>query len=185
MSFLGTIGVFSFGMPAYFLYQALLPRAGLRFGYLLLALALLAGILVVAYESNAIPYLGNRSNLWGMVFLLLILSQCLRPFWLISNRIFAELGKLSYDIYLCHPAVIYFLRPLYAKIYLLNLNKGLCFMLCCLLSIAAVVTIARCVHLVVERPGMRLGEWVISRRMARDNRARPEAMAGVRPDAWA
>ncbi|WP_137819726.1 acyltransferase [Pseudomonas sp. 2FG] len=171
MSFLGSIGVFSFGAPAYFLYKHLQKNPPINLGYTILAITLAIMVPVILFEGAVVPHIGSRSNLWGLVFALLIVSQCLKPFPLISNKAFAFLGKLSFGIYLCHPVIIYMLQPIYKRIYGFSLGNGVSFILCAILSIALVVVAAQIAHVLIERNGMRLGEWLISKRIARDNLA--------------
>lgn len=171
MSFLGSIGVFSFGIPAYFLYKKYNGRACDYFGGVIFLTFLILAAVVIYFERAIVQYVGNRSSIWGAVFALLIVSQCLKPIPLVSNRLFVFFGNLSFGIYLCHPVIIYLLQSVYKKIYNFSLGDGISFIICSVLSITLTVIAAQFAHVLIERNGMRFGDFLIAKRIARDNLA--------------
>lgn len=172
MSFMGSIGVFAYGIPAYFAFKALSSKpAAVReeVGMFLFIFSLAALVVLVVWGQRIAPFLGSRSNLWGGFFALLMVSQCLRPIPIIANRVFAHLGNLSFGLYLCHPPLIYVLKPVYLAIYARGMGSGISFALCVGLTIMLIIPIAKLVNMLIEQPGINLGELLIKRKVARDN----------------
>lgn len=172
MSFMGSIGVFAYGIPAYFAFKTLSSKSATAQKkaaehIFIFALAIL--IVTVFFGQYIALYLGSRSSLWGAFFALLIVSQSLKPIPIIANRAFAYLGNLSFGLYLCHPPLVYLLKPVYLAIYALGMGSGSSFIMCAALTIILVIPLAKLLNVLIERPGVNLGELVIKKRVARDN----------------
>ena len=172
MSFMGSIGVFSYGVSAFFLYKRILnipTETQRKAGKGLLFLSLIILGLIVSFEKEFTEFFGNRSNIWGLFFALLIVSQCIRPYSILSNKVFSYLGNLSFALYLCHPLVVYSLKPIFDTIYSLNIWNGFSFILCSALTLLIVIPVSIFVNILIERPGMKLGEWLINNKFTHDN----------------
>lgn len=172
MSFMGSIGIFAYGIPAYFAFKALSSRPAAvqkNVGVCIFIFSLAVLVVLVLLEQHVTPYLGSRSNLWGGFFALLIVSQCLKPIPIIANRLFAYLGNLSFGLYLCHPPLIYILKPVYLAIYGHGMGSGVSFALCVGLTISLIIPIAKLVNMLIEQPGINLGESLIKKKAARDD----------------
>lgn len=168
MSFMGSIGVFFFGIFGYFLFAELKGNVSARsVGHLLLAAAVVLAALIVFKEQAFVSIVGNRSNIWAFIFALLVVSQCLAPLRPITNPIFSYLGRLSFGLYLCHPPIVYMLKPVYLYFYSL-FSEGLAFVLAVAITLLVLVPVARLMNSLIEEPGIRLGEKLISRKMAKD-----------------
>ncbi|UZE19663.1 acyltransferase [Pseudomonas sp. B21-054] len=168
MSFLGSIGVFFFGIFGFFLYSDLKARVHVRgIGYILLFLALLLTFGLVAKEQILLSIVGNRSSLWALVFVMLIVSQCLAPIFAITNPLFSYLGRLSFGLYLCHPPLVYMLKPVYGYFYQ-YFGDGFAFVSSASVTLLILVPVARLMNFLIEEPGIRLGEKLISRRVGKD-----------------
>lgn len=168
MSFMGSVGVFILGIVGYFLYTELKNKVNPRFvGNTLLAVALILATLIISNEQTLVTIVGNRSNVWSLVFALLVVSQCLAPLFPITNPFFSYLGRLSFGLYLCHPPIVYMLKPVYLYFYSL-FNEGLAFVLAVAITLLILVPIARLMNFLIEEPGIRLGERLINKKMAKD-----------------
>jgi len=168
MSFMGSIGVFFFGIFGFFLYSVLKGRNHARaIGYILLFMALLITWGLVAKEQSLVPIVGNRSNLWALVFVMFVVSQCLSPILAITNPLFSYLGRLSFGLYLCHPPLVYMLKPVYGYLYQ-YLSDGFAFWSSVVVTLIILVPVARLMNFLIEEPGIRLGEKMISGRIGKD-----------------
>lgn len=168
MSFMGSVGVFMFGVFGYFLFGFLKHRdRAPLYGKILLVLALVFAGLVVAKEQALVPFIGNRSNLWALVFVLLVVSQCLAPIFVITNSAFSYLGRLSFGLYLCHPPIVYMLKPVYELFYR-HLGEGFAFLSSTFITLVILVPVARLMNYLIEEPGIRLGEKLIRMKVGKD-----------------
>lgn len=168
MSFLSSFGVFVYGILGYFLFTKLnSSRPKSTIGIASLVAALIGGIVLIVFEDRALGIIGNRSLLWGGVFALLVTSQCLRPIFPITNQFASYLGNLSFGVYLCHPPLVYALKPIYLALYK-GLPQSLAFCLSVTITLAVLVPIAALANRFIEKPGIRFGEWLIAKKLGQD-----------------
>jgi peptidoglycan/LPS O-acetylase OafA/YrhL len=168
MSFMGSIGVFVFGIFGYFLYGSLKHLNNARLiGHILLVVALVLAGIVMAKEQALVPIIGNRSNLWALVFIVLVVSQCLAPIVVITNSCFSYLGRLSFGLYLCHPPIVYMLKPVYGFFYQ-QMSDGFAFLSAVIVTLIVLVPVARMMNFLIEEPGIRLGEKIIKMKVGKD-----------------
>ncbi len=166
-SFLGSLGIFAFGVPAYFAYKQLssLPeRAKSWAAALTSAAAALALLLIVSFETRWIPVVGSRSHIWGVFFSLIIVSQCLKPSRIVSGKTLAWLGNLSFGLYLCHPPLISLLKPIYEALYRLPVWQGYSFLMCAALTLVLLIPLAYLAGRLIEKPFINLGERLVRAR---------------------
>lgn len=168
MSFLGSVGVFTYGIFGYFLFKMdINERSKANAGKVLLAVSVLCAALLALFENRWIPDIGNRSNLWGTVFVLLVISQCWSPVVIITNKFASYLGTLSFGLYLCHPPIVYMLKPVF-EIYYANLSNGISFALCVATTLMILIPVAHLANRYIEQPGINLGEKLIKAKLAKD-----------------
>jgi peptidoglycan/LPS O-acetylase OafA/YrhL len=165
LSLMGSIAVFAYGIPAYFVYEhaGSLPAESRKSAAW--AILLLSGLLCVAIvvaEEKLYVLLGNRSNIWGALFSMLVVAASIHPVRFVSSRPMAWLGERSFGLYLCHPPVIETLRFVHADIYNLGLGNGWASLLCVATTLAITVPIAELVYRFIERPGIRQGEKFVT-----------------------
>ncbi len=166
MSLLSQLGVFSTGIPAYFLYEKYRTHpAGNRIGQALLFCSVLLLIWAVTCWSFILSVFGYRIYVWAIIFSLLILSQLFYPFMLISNKMFVYLGEISFSLYILHPMLVYGLKPLYKKIYCLALYPGYAYLLCVTLTLTLLVPMAHLVYTYVESRSIKAGKWLVDNRI--------------------
>lgn len=166
MSLVSQLGVFSLGIPAYFLYEKYRDHpAGNRIGQVLLLCSILLLIWAITCWSFILSVFGYRLYVWGIILSLLILSQLLNPFILISNKVFVYLGKISFSLYLLHPLLVYGLRPLYRKIYHFGIYPGYAYFLSVTMTLLLIVPLAHVTYSYIESPGINMGKWLIDRKL--------------------
>lgn len=171
MSFMGSIGIFMYGIFGYFIYQTLktrIPSTRKLWGRLLLIVGLILFFILAKSEQWLAPIVGNRSNLWGLGFALIVVSQCLNPVAIISNKYTAHLGKLSFGLYLCHPPIVYMLKPIYEKFYASGYGDSVAFLLSAAVTLTILIPVAQVASTFIERKGIALGESLIKRRLTSD-----------------
>lgn len=104
---------------------------------------------------------------WAYPFALLVVSQCLRPVVIIANRPFIHLGDLSFSLYLLHPPIIFFAKPIYEWLYATAGSPGLGYGLSVFATLVMLYPLAWLAFHLVEKPGIRWGERIIARRRLR------------------
>ena len=164
-SFLGQIGVFAVGIPAFFIYRASLGTAHQAiYGYLafLIFLTLVMGMLNISFPSLHGPE-KIHLQIWALAFGALIISQTLAPIGIVTNRFTVFLGELSFSLYLWHPMIIYNLAPVYELIYKEIAEPYLAFPLCFLVTVVLLISVAAVSHRLIEVPGIAIGERLIRR----------------------
>jgi peptidoglycan/LPS O-acetylase OafA/YrhL len=167
--------VFVLGMIAFDAFNLLHARgASWRTGAGLLALGILcfsgqlSGRLVDPFFA---PFFFQAAS-----YVLFLLGLAFLPLPLIVNRATRFLGVISYSVYLLHgPVILLINRPVYPRIYALDLPTGAKFGLCLAVTSAVVLIAAWIAYRTIERPGIALGQRVIE---ARRIRARLSAQPG-------
>lgn len=166
MSFMGSFGIFAFGILGYFIFQKLLlidSKLKIVLGNLLLVVSAALMIVIIKQEHQLIPHFVNRSLIWGPFFCLLIVSQCLNPQKFISSNWLSQVGQWSFSLYLLHPPLIYGLKPAYAFIYSTLNDNTWSFILSALTTLAILLPLAKITHRFIELPGSRWGEKLIAK----------------------
>lgn len=107
----------------------------------------------------------------GVVFGCMFMGLALAPWPLIVNPVTAFLGKVSYSIYLTHTTAIFFMSPVYQRIYAQVPSLTLAFLISLLLTLSVVLPISYLTYRFIEEPGISLGRKVASRLMSRHGRA--------------
>ena len=87
---------------------------------------------------------------------------CLLRYSLTGLSLFA--GKISFSIYLLHPPTIFFLIPVYRRIYCLGLPVSGSFLLCFGVTLGLVLPASLVTCHWVEAPGMKLGKQFLARK---------------------
>lgn len=130
--------------------------AALILGSLWAYQALLNGALNVGFPD---PYYWQ-----AIIYSALLLGLAILPTPIFVNRLSLFAGKISYSIYLLHPSTIFFLAPVYRRIYGLGLPVSASFLLCFAVTLAIVLPAAALTYRWVEAPGMKLGKRLLARK---------------------
>lgn len=182
-SFFRFLPEFSMGVVAYYVIRRALtwseerPEAARGLGLLLV---LLAGYVYIAILQG-VGYLGLPDPRYAQAVccLLVLAGLSLRSVSLLVNRLTVYLGKISYSVYLNHPTLVFFLVPVYKKIYGHTDNVSLAFVSCCLLTYAILIPLSALTYALIERPGIRWGKrcyaWLDSRLGPRNAARLPQA----------
>ncbi|MFO1153766.1 MAG: acyltransferase [Rhodospirillales bacterium] len=180
--------IFAVGLIAFRLVQSLDVSSHRNLGLILLAICLVA---IPALIGGRNPGILSWYEWQGITFGCLLLGSALAPLRLIVNTTTIFFGKISYSLYLNHSTVIFFLQPVYSHIYATRWGTSLKFLLAVVLTTAIVVPLSYLSYLVIEVPGMRIGQRLVNwfqRRAGRTTRTsgdplQPGAVRSVRsPD---
>ena len=132
------------------------------------ALLLSAVFGFIALLNDWIPNLaGDAYYSQGPIYTILLVGLCYAPVKFIVNRATIHLGQISYSVYLIHPSVVYFMIPLYRRIYGSVPSTSLALMICFAMTLIIVIAIAEVTYRYIEAPGIKLGVYVYRRWLAR------------------
>ena len=118
--------------------------------------ALLNGALNVGFPD---PYYWQ-----AIIYSALLLGLAILPTPVFVNRVSLFAGKISFSIYLLHPPTIFFLIPVYRRIYGLGLPVSGSFLLCFAVTLGLVLPASLVTYHWVEAPGMKLGKQFLARK---------------------
>ena len=163
-SFFRHFPVFILGMLCWLIFNRFIigrehsPAVGaaLILGSLWAYHALLNGALNVGFAD---PYYWQ-----AIIYSALLLGLAILPTPIFINRLSLFAGKISYSIYLLHPPIIWFLNPVYQRIYGRGLPVSASFLLCLAVTLAIVLPASVMAYRWVEAPGMKLGKQLLARR---------------------
>jgi peptidoglycan/LPS O-acetylase OafA/YrhL len=166
-SFLNHLPAFTLGILAYrifvFLQVAFTDRQKTLSGLAAL------GIFLVMYLGLLAGFFGYGWTLLickPLAYMCLLLGLGLLPVRAVVNRATVALGKMSFSLYLLHPILLFLMAPLFRRIYDTVPQIALAFLLCAMATLALLTGLAWVSYRLVEKTGMRLGEWLLERRQA-------------------
>lgn len=140
-----------------------------------------AGIGYFGFDHHLFHGIDIGPYLISAVFVPIVISQALKPAFILSNPITDWLGVRAYSIYLIHPVVIYFLIPLIRNdIYgVSEIPNGriLPFALSCIVVYTLVVISSSMGYALIEKPFMALGKRMLSREKPANTHQRSDARA--------
>ncbi len=162
--FLQNLPVFVCGVVTYRLFFDYLIKMNQQTrhmtGYLLIAsFIFIYAFLLTEYMQNIF---WGMHILYGMSFSLLILGMGLKPFNFLVNAKTVWLGKASYSLYLFHPIIIFTFIPIYHLCYTHFSADISGFLVSLLITLIPLTVISLISHKYIERPGVALGEKLIS-----------------------
>lgn len=97
----------------------------------------------------------------GPVFGAIFIGLALAPWSLVVNRVTAFLGKVSYSVYLNHTTAIYFLQPVYRRIYDAVPSLTMAFLAALLLTLLVVLPVSALTFRFIEKPGITMGRTMM------------------------
>jgi len=156
--------VFIAGIVLYDLYKLIDPVRAERVGagHALNACAV-GGLVWLCYVGNSFDRTTDVM-VETALFAALLLGLAISPVPVFVNRITRFYGRISYSVYLSHPAVVFFMSPIFAFVYRRTEYKTLAFGTSMVLALAVITPLSYATYRFVERPGNALGRWLISRR---------------------
>lgn len=164
MNILNQIGVFGAGIPAFFVYKKIEDyHYKKNIGRFNIGLFVVICVIII---SGWFHYLANLwiCN-WAFAFLFLIVGQAVSLLPVLTSSIFVSLGKLSFSLYLCHPLVVYLLKPVFSWIYSFDgISLFRAFVGCFGVTIFFVIPIAFMSNRLIERQGIKFGRYLINRK---------------------
>jgi peptidoglycan/LPS O-acetylase OafA/YrhL len=164
VSFFRHFPVFIIGMLCWLIFDCFVvnreysPSVGatLILGSLWAYCALLNGASNVGFPD---PYYWQ-----AIIYSALLLGLAILPTPVFVNRVSLFAGKISFSIYLLHPPTIFFLIPVYRRIYGLGLPVSGSFLLCFGVTLGLVLPASLVTYHWVEAPGMKLGKQFLARK---------------------
>lgn len=114
----------------------------------------------------------------GLICLLLIVGLHFKAGRLFVNPVSKYLGRISFSFYLAHPLLVYYLIPVYRRIYSDVHAPALAFLACVLVTCAILIPIAEVTYRAIEVRGINAGREA-TRRLAL--RPRPQTDAAAAP----
>lgn len=158
-SFIANLYVFVFGIAAYWLYTILIQSTKIwKTSAFLVAITGLSLLLAGAAEHMILV---GRPDIiiWVTVFSILCASQAAQPSRLFANQFLEYAGERSFSIYLLHPLVIVYLKPLYLRLYdYFNPSIGdYAYFICLAAVLGVLIPLAELTYRFIEVPGIRIG----------------------------
>lgn len=97
----------------------------------------------------------------GLFFFIVALYLC--PISLLVNRVTTNLGRVSFSFYLLHPIIIYAMTPTWKNIHTAIHGDGVAYLVCAAIMIAVVTVCSEILYRAIERPGIVVGNKIISK----------------------
>lgn len=162
---------FALGIVLYFLLREqisnqLTSKSSLRNQLKQTMTPLILGSLSLAvFSSISKTQLGMLGFLYGIALLGLAVFLSQHLVFLIVNRFWCYLGKISYSAYLTHLIVLYIAKNFLQKALLLNLNFPpiVNFILLLVFLLAGTIAVSSITYKFIELPGLKLGRTLIAK----------------------
>ena len=107
---------------------------------------------------------GLYFSFWGITFSILCLWQSIYPSGLLKSAVIQWLADRSFSIYLLHPVVIEYGKPIYYHLRNTNGLDGIeLYIVCALLTAPILFVLANITFRYIEMPGIELGRKIISK----------------------
>jgi peptidoglycan/LPS O-acetylase OafA/YrhL len=154
--------VFACGILAYYIFKAM-PEGfhNRQNGWLLLATAAMALYNAVDIGSHRIL---PEQVVFGLGFLLLVLSQAVRPLPLLVNPVVCFLGRISFSFYLLHFVVMDAeVRGFHAFIPGIYARPALAYVGLAAATLVITVPLAWLTYTIIEQPFIRMGAAIVRR----------------------
>jgi peptidoglycan/LPS O-acetylase OafA/YrhL len=161
-SILVQMPVFALGMVAFFVFERFIRGRALSrvWGFLLAVGAMLTYDSLIA---GRLPPVFASIYGQGIIYSMLLIGLAVTPFGLLVNPVSRFYGKISYSVYLNHPTFVFVLTPVYRFVYSVDARPTIQYGTCLLLTLLILTAVAYGTYRLVERPGMRLGSFLMRR----------------------
>jgi peptidoglycan/LPS O-acetylase OafA/YrhL len=166
-SFISNLAYFALGMVGYLAYSRLGGQRWVPGGAMLLAVGFAAWLLSPS-SIFLIPLARADVLAWGVVFALVCLGQSRQPLWPLTSALAQYMGERSFSLYLLHPLLIHYLKPVYARIYQGSGLGDWAFLPCAALTFSLLLLLAGVTYRLVEVPGIELARRLSRRKAERE-----------------
>jgi peptidoglycan/LPS O-acetylase OafA/YrhL len=165
MNFMHQLPVFAIGIVCYFLYRKVMANAkNINRKFISSLLLVLFIFLFCVLINNNFNLLMPRNYWLALNFCILIVSLALKANKILVNKITCFYGKISYSIYLTHSFVIFYMRPLYQRVYTsFNFSTSLSFLICIVITLLVVTPVSIVAYYLIEAPAIKYGKLLIGK----------------------
>ncbi len=161
-NFFQQLPVFAIGMTVFFLFEKFIQNRRVHRGWGIACLAGAAALFWAVFEYR-IPAQMNYLYLVAAAYGTLTLGLAILPLNVLVNPVSRYLGEISYSIYLNHPTIVWGLIPAYLYLYTFPFPRTITFGAAFLLTLGVVAVLSAGTYASIEKPGIRLGGWIIRR----------------------
>ncbi len=161
-SFPKYLPVFPVGMMVFFLYEKFIQNKRVHWGWGVACMACAVFLFWILVEHR-LPLKTNYLYPMAFAYGMLVIGLSIAPLKILVNPLSRFLGEISYSIYLNHPTIVWAFIPSYLYLYTLPVPRTLQFGLAFLLTLGAVTVLSVGTFEFIEKPGIRLGRWVVRR----------------------
>jgi peptidoglycan/LPS O-acetylase OafA/YrhL len=165
-SFLHQLPVFAAGVLFFFLYKAFVKGKEVNHSWGIILLAMFLFIYDALLSGKLKNILLDGLYWQAIAYGCLLLGLSIFPWKLIVNKFTGFLGLISYSVYLSHTTVIVAFRPLYLKLYSLEIPTTFQFFFSAFITVAIVILISYISYKMIEKPGINLGRSLIRKKNA-------------------
>lgn len=160
MSFMYQLPVFAIGIVCYFLYTKLMENAkNINRKFISFLILILSIFLLFALINNNFNLLMPNNYWLALNFCILIISLALKANKVLVNKVTCFYGKISYSIYLIHSFVVFYMIPLYQRVYTnFNFSTNLSFLICIVITLLVVTPVSIVAYYLIEAPAIKYGK---------------------------
>jgi peptidoglycan/LPS O-acetylase OafA/YrhL len=161
-NFFHQLPVFALGMVVYYFFEQYILNTKRPWSWSFVCLTASA-LLYGARLDGRMGFLWDDLYWQALIYGALLIGLAIVPVKLLVNPVSRFLGEISYSIYLNHPTFIFAFIPIYRTIYSYRIPTTLQFGICLFLTLGVVVVVSYLTYQFIERPGIRVGGWIIKR----------------------
>lgn len=161
-NFFHQLPIFAWGMVIYYLFERYIQNTNRPWSWSFVCIAASA-FLYGAWLDGRMTFLMDQLYWQALAYGALLIGLAIVPIKLLVNPISRFLGEISYSIYLNHPTFIFAFIPIYREIYSYQIPTTFQFGICLFLTLGVVIVVSYLTYQFIEKPGIRVGGWVIKR----------------------
>lgn len=162
ISFFHHLPAFAFGIFIYYAYERYIQNQSISisWGVLILSIGLYG---YSAMQDGRLGAFFEIKHWQAVIYGALVVGLSILPLGILVNRITSFYGEISYSVYLNHPSLVFALIPVYRYVYEMPIPLTVKYSLCFLLTLVLLTIASYFTYHAVEKPGMRLGSWVLKK----------------------
>jgi len=173
-SFFYHLPAFTLGIFIYYTYENYVQNQSLSksWGVLIISISLFG---YSAMQDGRLGAFLEIKQWQAVIYGLLAAGLSILPLKILVNRLTCFYGEISYSVYLNHPSLVFALIPVYRYMYEMPIPLTFKYSLCFLLTLVILTAVSYFTYHVIEKPGMRLGSWVLRKLRSRQSFASVES----------